>query len=505
MGSSSAMEPAAEPQSKRPARSKWANAGATTESLIGVASASHPSPALTCPAPGFAVVYPIGMMLIGTAALAVPCYFAKQSQILCYIIVGFFVGSVPGSSGNSLKTEMHMSDETTAVLYDLGILFVLFMGGMEVDIPALKKAWKMVLINGMGQICLNLGSFCAICIAVSGSMFTGKFLSDDGYPDSEPRAPDGIAIFYFGICCTLSSTILVLGALKKRNEMAADHGQIILGLMVLQDVTAVLTIALLTKAFDPTAKCKKANNCDSIGVILGGLIMWMAILPVVLYLLNRYVLDRVFRFFAKTRELLFICTFAYSLGVAALFGWFLPEWIWGSFDQAIGIFFAGVSIAALPYRVQIETFVEPIKAFGVVLFFFILGVNLPIIDAAENAPQDLVNGVIMGTVIAVLTLVVFPLFILLTGLMSGLNGRTAFMIGFIVNQVSEFSLIIGSMAYGMGVFSQTMYLALVCVCVYVCVCVCVCVCMCVCDDDDDDGDDDDDDDVTMYLGLVVAR
>ena len=420
------------------------------------------------------------MMLIGTAALAVPCYFAKQSQILCYIIVGFFVGSVKGSSGNSLKTEMHMSDETTAVLYDLGILFVLFMGGMEVDIPALKKAWKMVLINGMGQICLNLGSFCAICIAVSGSMFTGKFLSDDGYPDSDPRAPDGIAIFYFGICCTLSSTILVLGALKKRNEMAADHGQIILGLMVLQDVTAVLTIALLTKAFDPTAKCKKANNCDSIGVILGGLIMWMAILPVVLYLLNRYVLDRVFRFFAKTRELLFICTFAYSLGVAALFGHFLPEWLWGSFDQAIGIFFAGVSIAALPYRVQIETFVEPIKAFGVVLFFFILGVNLPIIDAAENAPQDLVNGVIMGTVIAVLTLVVFPLFILLTGLMSGLNGRTAFMIGFIVNQVSEFSLIIGSMAYGMGVFSQTMYLALVCVCVYVCVCVCVCLHVCVC-------------------------
>lgn len=103
---------------------------------------------------------------------------------------------------------------------------------------------------------------------------------------------------------------------------------------------------------------------------------------------------------------------------------------------------------------QIETFVEPIRAFGVVLFFFILGTTLPL-GSITAVP------VILGVVLAILTLCVFPMFIWLTGLISGLDGKTAFMIGWIVNQVSEFSLIIGNMAYGWGVFTETMYLTIV--------------------------------------------
>jgi Kef-type K+ transport system membrane component KefB len=417
------------------------------------------------------------MMLIGTALLAVPCFFAKQSQILCYIVVGVVVGHVKGPSGCTWKQEMHLSDQTAAVLFDLGILFVLFMGGMEVDLGALKAAWKLVLINGMGQIILNLVSFTVICIlcANPGGPFDGMqptVKDKDGVEvpnfGNNPDAPMwgvGIGSFFFGICYTLSSTILVLGALKKRGELGKLHGQIILGLMVLQDVTAVLSIAVMLNAFK--AKPIKGPNArrgaaegeapkqePGIGEILGGLIMWLILLPIFLYILNKTVLAPVFKFFAKTRELLFIITFAYSLGVAALFGHFLPYWIWGSFSQEIGIFFAGVSIAALPYRVQIETFVEPIRAFGVVLFFFILGINLPVNSITPMA-------VFMGVILALLTVFVFPMFLWLTGWLSGVDGKTAFLIGLIVNQVSEFSLIIGEMAYRENIFTNTMFLTIV--------------------------------------------
>jgi Kef-type K+ transport system membrane component KefB len=416
------------------------------------------------------------MMLIGTALLAVPCFFAKQSQILCYIVVGVVVGQVKGPSGCTWKQEMHLSDQTAAVLFDLGILFVLFMGGMEVDLGALKAAWKLVLINGLGQIILNLVSFAVICLVLAGEggPFDGMQPTKevDGVVEpnwgNNPDAPMwgvGIGSFFFGICFTLSSTILVLGALKKRGELGKLHGQIILGLMVLQDVTAVLSIAVMLNAFK--AKPLKGPNArraaaegeapkkePGIGEILGGLIMWLILLPIFLYALNKTVLAPVFKFFAKTRELLFIITFAYSLGVAALFGHFLPNWIWGSFSQEIGIFFAGVSIAALPYRVQIETFVEPIRAFGVVLFFFILGINLPINSITPMA-------VIMGVILALLTVFVFPMFLWLTGWLSGLDGKTSFLIGLIVNQVSEFSLIIGEMAYRENIFTNTMFLTIV--------------------------------------------
>jgi CPA2 family monovalent cation:H+ antiporter-2 len=231
------------------------------------------------------------MMLIGTAVLAVPCYLAKQSQILCYIVVGALVGTIKGSSGCTWAEEMHLSTETAAALYDLGILFVLFMGGMEVDIAALKKAWKLVLINGMGQICLNLGSFCVITVIAASGPFKGmdKLVLIATAGPTDRQVSPAVSTFFFGVCCTLSSTILVLGALKKRGEMATLHGQIILGLMVLQDVTAVLTIAVMVSAFNPNLPP------EPIGKVLGGLIMWLFILPLFLFLVNRFLLDRIFR------------------------------------------------------------------------------------------------------------------------------------------------------------------------------------------------------------------
>ena len=231
------------------------------------------------------IVYPIGMMLLGTAILAVPMYLAKQSQIICYIIVGGFIGLL------DLHTEMHLSVKTSNALFDLGILFVLFMGGMEVDIGALLKGWQVVLINGLGQIGLNVAIFAGMAAGLQNSAF-----KDVGTP----------GIVYFGICCTLSSTILVLGALKKRGDMESLHGQVILGLMVMQDITAVLAIAIMP-AFDPRAV--GAN----IGETIGFLLMWFAVLLIFLYLFHRFLLNHIFNFFAKSSELLFICTFAYVL------------------------------------------------------------------------------------------------------------------------------------------------------------------------------------------------
>ena len=65
-------------------------------------------------------VYPIGMMLLGTAALAVPCYLAKQSQIICYIVVGGFIQIF------GYQDKMQLSTSTASALFDLGILLVLF-------------------------------------------------------------------------------------------------------------------------------------------------------------------------------------------------------------------------------------------------------------------------------------------------------------------------------------------------------------------------------------------
>jgi Kef-type K+ transport system membrane component KefB len=235
------------------------------------------------------LVWPVGMMMLMLAALAVPFHLAKQSQIIAMIVVGVVFKQT------GLDVEMRLSKDTAASLFDLGILFVLFMGGMEVDLNALKKGWNLVLINGLGQITLNFGIF----IGIGAALFA--------------QETEVVGLVYFGLCCTLSSTILVLGCLKKRGEMEAMHGQIILGLMVMQDVCAVVAIALMA-AFDPNAK--GVDIASSIGYIL----LWMVVLVICLVLLNRFVLNALFRYCAVSTEMLFIAVYAYSVGVAAVFG-----------------------------------------------------------------------------------------------------------------------------------------------------------------------------------------
>merc|ERR1719502_144034 len=61
---------------------------------------------------------------------------------------------------------------------------------------------------------------------------------------------NGLSIVYFGLCMTFSSTIAVLGMLKKKGQMESLHGQVCLGLLVLQDITAVLGLAILSSTQD---------------------------------------------------------------------------------------------------------------------------------------------------------------------------------------------------------------------------------------------------------------
>ncbi|EKX43282.1 hypothetical protein GUITHDRAFT_110696 [Guillardia theta CCMP2712] len=372
------------------------------------------------------VTLPFGMMLIALGVLSVLFHFAKQSNIIACIIIGAVVGAM------GWDQDMYLSKATSQAFIELGIMWIRLVHGRD-----------GVLINGFGQIALNFAVFAGLAAG------TGT-------------TKDTVATVYFGLACTFSSTILVLGALKSRGEMetsedAVDlwgagvelgvgvvemwrllHGQIILGLMVLQDITAVLALSILS-GFD-----KSVENPPPIGQVIGVIIGELIAIMVVLIFLNKFVLTPLFRLFAVNGEMLFIGTFAYALGVAGICSQFgLAE---------IGAFYAGVSVAALPYRLQIETKVEPIKAFGVVLFFFILGIDLHL------TPEGLREAAPMAVAVALLTVFVLPSLMWLCGMMAGVDGRSAFLIGNTINQVSEFSLIIASLAKGYGVFDEKIFM-----------------------------------------------
>ncbi|HBI29088.1 MAG TPA: sodium:proton exchanger, partial [Deltaproteobacteria bacterium] len=110
------------------------------------------------------LIEPLGLMLLAATVFAIILSYAKQASLFAFIIVGILGGGY-----------FHLTDPETAFMgwainknvltafVDVGIILLLFMAGMEVDIKGMIKRWKLLLINGFGQvaglfvICIGLG------------------------------------------------------------------------------------------------------------------------------------------------------------------------------------------------------------------------------------------------------------------------------------------------------------------------------------------------------------
>ena len=377
---------------------------------------------------GTSLIEPLGAMLLAAAVVAIILSYAKQASLFAFIIVGVVAGIV------GVRTVINTNVMTAFV--DIGITLLLFMAGMEVDIPGLIKRWKLLLINGFGQIIglfiisLGLG---ALYVGIDATYMTDAGLSAD---NAMP------ALIYFALCLTLSSTILVIGTLKSTGQISEEHGQVALGLMVLQDIVAVVALAILATLKPPEPGIAPPNLGIEVAMIFGKMIA----LAIVLYFVTKYILNPLFKFFAQSGEMLFIGTLGYGMGVAAL-----CEVI--HFSSGIGAFFAGATLAALPYRHEIEDKVEPLKAFGIILFFMGLG-----FDISELTPDQMLGGLAEGLILAVLVVVLTIPLMLLLGYLSRLNSKPAFLMGAIINQSSEFSLMLAVLCLQYKIFDPHIFI-----------------------------------------------
>ena len=180
-----------------------------------------------------------------------------------------------------------------------------------------------------------------------------------------------------------------------------------------------------------------------IGIKILLLFVKLFLVCILFAILNRYVLEKLFSKFAQSLELLYLGSLGYSFGLAAaaISFEFVDE---GGFSPEITAFLAGVSIAQLPYKMAIESKMEPIKSLGVAMFFLSLGLQL-------NMDQETLAAVPIGLSLAFFNLLLtLPLFMIL-GWTARLKSHDIFMLGLLMNQISEFSLILCTLAVRAGV------------------------------------------------------
>ncbi len=339
----------------------------------------------------------LGLVLAISAILGLISKKLKQPVILGFILAGFLASLFLAEGGTSDILEL---------LAKLGIAFLLFLLGVELDIKEVKEVGPTAMATGIGQVVITF----AVGFLLSHFVF--------GFAVIESA--------YISIALTFSSTIVIIKLLGEKGDLNSLYGRISVGLLIVQDLIAV--IALI--ALNSMAGTGGGNIITEILriVFVGGLLVALA---VIVGKILEIILNKV----GKSTELLLLFVSAWALMFS-----FLAKYV--GFSIEVGAFLAGIVLATSPLSAEISAKVKPLRDFFIIIFFVVLGMGLTLDGVVQNIPQILL--------LSIFVLIGNPLILLSIMGVMGYHRRISFLTGLTVSQISEFSLIIVATGVALG-------------------------------------------------------
>jgi len=327
------------------------------------------------------------------------------------VLVGYLLGGIiVGPYGFGLVHQL----ESVNFLGTLGVILLLFTLGLEFSLKELMRIGKIAILGGTVQILLTA----AIGLAL------GKLL---GWVTFE-------AVF-FGFAIALSSTVIVLKTLMERGELDTGHGRIMIGILLVQDLSVVPLMIILPAVGEgggillPTLGIAALKAVIFMGVMLA-LGIWG--LPL---LLKRVAGER-------SGEL-FILTIV-TLGLAAAAGTYFL-----GLSAAFGAFVAGLLISQSVFARQAVANIAPLRDTFAAIFFVSLGMLADPRFVGDTIP-------LIATVVLVIIAAKFAICTLIPWFF-GYSFKTALFTGMGLLQVGEFSFILAMMGIAAGIISQYLY------------------------------------------------
>jgi Kef-type K+ transport system membrane component KefB len=289
------------------------------------------------------------------------------------------------------------SQESINVISELGLIFMLFMIGLEIDLKKIVRAGKVILFAAGGQLiggCL-LGILFFIGIGLS--MGSGRF--------------DAL---YLCVACALSSTVIIVKVLYEKRELDTLPGRITLGVLVLQDIFAILFLAV-----QPSL-----DNLQVSVILLS--IARVGVLVATALVLSRYVLPWLFHQIARRPELILLGALAWCFLIGEI-----AERL--HLSREMGSLVAGVSLSTFPYALDVTAKVTTLRDFFITLFFVSLGMTIPIPGASVIGLALMIAAF---TVVSRVVTTFVPLYLMKQGL------RASLLPAINLAQISEFSLVV---------------------------------------------------------------
>ena len=291
------------------------------------------------------------LYLVAAVGGVVLCRFMKLPPMLGYLAVGVLIG----------PNAMALAKDSASVRYlaEFGVVFLMFVIGLEFNLPKLKSMRKLVFGLGLAQVLLTLlGTIAGHFLLTWVFSFT-----------SRPWELSWQGSVVLGAAIAMSSTAIVVKMMADRLELESEHGRRVMGTLLFQDLAVVPLLVLI-----PALNSSGADMAASLGWAALKASALLGVLLVGGQKVMRWWLTIVAR--RKSEELFVLNLLLVTLGLA-----YLTEH--AGLSLALGAFVAGMLVAETEYKHQVETDIRPFHDVLLGLFFITIGMKLdwrPLID-----------------------------------------------------------------------------------------------------------------------------
>ena len=224
------------------------------------------------------------LLFILTIVISGLARLLKQPLIVGYIITGILAGPY--------FLNLIKSTDAIATFAEIGIVFLLFIVGLNLNPKLVKDLGKVSLITGIGQVLFT----------VILGFFISKLL---GFST--------ITSIYLATALAFSSTIIIMKLLSDRNDLESLYGRITTGFLIVQDLLAILVLLFVSSL---------NGNGEGIAEIISLAVIKGIAAITILYLIGNYLLPRITKIIAKSQEFLLIFSVSWCFAIAGAFQYF---------------------------------------------------------------------------------------------------------------------------------------------------------------------------------------
>ena len=343
------------------------------------------------------------LYLVAAVLGVVVCRSLKLPPMLGYLVVGVLIGP------NALAFAQ--DSEGVKYLAEFGVVFLMFVIGLEFNLPKLRSMRHLVFGLGLSQVMLTIAGTLlghALLVAAYAGIFGQAW----------QMSWQGAVVL--GGAIAMSSTAIVVKLMAERLEMESEHGKRVMGVLLFQDLAVVPLLVLI-----PALGSSGEDLMIAMGVAALKAGALLTVLLVGGQRVMRWWLTLVAR--RKSEELFMLNLLLVTLGLA-----YLTEH--AGLSLALGAFVAGMLVAETEYKHQVETDIRPFHDVLLGLFFIAIGMKLDWRPVIEQWPL----------VLLLTTLPILAKFVLVAALARGFGAQpgVALRTGLYLAQAGEFGFVL---------------------------------------------------------------